>query len=81
MKTTIEITDALLAEAKRVANNEKTSVRALVEEGLHRVIDERAGRATFRLRKESFRGEGLQPGFSEGSWEDIRDAIYEGRGS
>ena len=82
MKTTIEISDAVLAEAKKVARRERTTVRALVEAALRRFLAERRGREKpFRLRRASFRGKGLQPGFEGGSWERIRDAIYEGRGS
>jgi len=35
MKTTVEISDAILHEARRVATREKTTVRALIEEGVH----------------------------------------------
>lgn len=81
MKTTIEIADSLLEEAKRAARQERTTLRALVEDGLRRVLGERRSRKKeFRLRKASFRGKGLQPDVGEGSWERIRDAIYEGRG-
>lgn len=81
MKTTIEIADPLLAEAKRTAASEHTTVRALVEEGLQRVLAERRKRAAFKLRDASYRGkEGIRPEF-EGDWDAIRDAIYEGRGA
>ena len=82
MKTTIEIADALLEEAKRVSGNERITLRALVEEGLRRVIDERRRRAPgFRLRKAGYKGKGVQEGVAEGDWESVRDAIYEGRGA
>ena len=80
MKTTIEISDSLLEEAKKLAAKEGTTVRAFVEQGLRRVLAERKRRGVFRLRKASFRGNGLQPGVASGSWDRIRDAIYEGRG-
>ena len=54
---------------------------ALVEEGLQRVLGQRKRPEPFRLRKASFRGEGLQPEVGEGSWERIRDRVYEGRGA
>jgi hypothetical protein len=81
MKTTVEIADSLLGQAKKVAIEEQTTVRALIEAGLRRVLEERGKSARFKLRKASFRGNGLQPHVQEGSWHQIRDLIYEGRGS
>ncbi len=81
MKTTVEISDALLQEAKRVASKEETTLRELIEEGLRRSLEERKHRGEFRLRRVSFKGKGLQPGISPGSWERIRELIYEGRGA
>src|SRR6187402_1993409 len=50
MKTTIEISDALLDQAKAVAAEEGTTVRALVESGLRwRVEEHRAHYGTFKL--------------------------------
>ena len=46
MKTTVEIADSLLAAARRLAAKEGTSVRALIEEGLRKVVDKRSGRGT-----------------------------------
>lgn len=62
MKTTIEISDGLLERARALAAREKTTMRALVESGLRREIEERRHRAEFRLRDASFGGNGLQPG-------------------
>ena len=81
MKTTIEISDPLLAAAKELAAKEKTTLRAVVETGLRRVLEEREEAPPFRLRDGSFKGRGLQPEFRDGSWEKIRDAIYEGHGA
>lgn len=82
-KTTIEIPEVLLAEAKELAAREGTTLRALVESGLRNVIDRRRrGRdARFRLRDASVGGSGLQPEFRDASWERIRDATYDGRGA
>ena len=80
MKTTVEIPDALLDEARRLADREGTTVRALVEQGLRRVVSERKRTNTFRLRKATFKGKGLQPGVKEASWEQVRALIYEGHG-
>jgi Bacterial antitoxin of type II TA system, VapB len=81
MKTTIEVSDAVLTAAKSMAAREGTTVRALVEEGLRKVLEERRAKATFRLRKTTFRGRGLRPEVREGGWEAIRELAYEGRGS
>lgn len=80
VKTTVEISDPLLDTAKAVAVREGTTVRALIEEALRRLLDERRSRKQFRLRKASFKGHGLQPGMREGDWEQIAGMIYEGRG-
>ena len=80
MKTTIEISDSLLEEARRLAAKEGTTVRAYVEQGLRQVIAERKSRGTFKLRKASFKGKGLQDGVKDGSWERIREMIYERQG-
>jgi hypothetical protein len=80
MKTTVEIPDSLLEEAKRLASREGTTVRALVEEGLRRTLSERKRATGFRLRKATFKGTGLQPALAGASWDQIRDTAYEGRG-
>jgi hypothetical protein len=80
MKTTIEISDSLLEEAKKLAAKEGTTVRAFVEQGLRRIVTERKSKGVFRLRKASFKGKGLQTGVEDGSWERIRERIYQGRG-
>ena len=81
MKTTVEVSDALLEEAKSVARKESTTVRALIEEGLREALKKRKQRSKFRLQKSTYKGNGLQPGLVEGSWERIRELAYEGRGT
>jgi Arc/MetJ family transcription regulator len=80
MKTTIEIPDALLAEARRAAEKQGVTLRALMEAGLRKMLRE-GGSAGFRLRRATFRGRGLQDGVQEGDWERIRDLAYKGRGA
>jgi hypothetical protein len=80
MKTTIEISNAVLSAARAVAARESTTVRALVEEGLRKVLVERRTRAVFHLRKVTFEGRGIRPEIREGGWETVRDQAYEGRG-
>lgn len=81
MKTTIEISDGLLRQAKALAQREGTTVRALVEAGLRTVLKEQRARPKFALRDASFKGRGLSPELQEGRWDEIREAIYQGRGA
>ena len=82
MKTTIEISDALLRAAKRLAAERDTTLRAIVETALRRHLEAASHPAAARprLRRHSFRGRGLQPGLSESDWAAIRERAYEGRG-
>lgn len=81
MKTTVELPDSLLREAKRVALRERTTVRALIERGLRAVISGRRPAERFTLRKASFRGDGLVAGASLRDWDAIRDLTYSERGA
>ena len=58
MKTTLDLSDALFFMAKEVASKQKTTLRALVEEGLRKVLGERqqAAQTSFKLRDASVRG-------------------------
>jgi len=80
MKTTVQIPDALFEEARKVAHQEKTTFKALVEQGLRKVLSERKQRSSFRLRNASFRGNGLQAHLTGASWDQIQEMSYEGRG-
>ncbi len=80
MKTTIDLSNPLYEEARRVARDENTTVKALVEEGLRHALAEHKKRVPFTLRRASFKGKGLQQEFADASWERIRGAVFEGRG-
>lgn len=80
VKTTIEIADALLDEARRVAGREKTTLRSLVEQGLRRVLRERRASGGFRLKKVTFKGRGLRPDVADADWDRIRALTYGDRG-
>lgn len=76
MKTTIEISDAILERAKALAAREGTTIRALIEDGLRQVLrTRRAGQ--FQLRDASVDGNGLTPEFRNAGWERMREALYE----
>ena len=81
MKTTVDITDTLLEEAKRAAAGDGITLRELIEAGLRQALKSRQRSGAFKLRKASFRGKGLQPAMQGASWERLRELAYEGRGS
>lgn len=80
-KTTVELSETLLRDAKKVALAERTTVKALIERGLRLVISERSRRRGFKLRQASFEGDGLVAGQSLRDWAAIRDQIYAERGA
>ncbi len=81
MKTTIQIPDVLFEEVRKLAHQEKTTMKVIVEEGLRRIISERKRRSSFKLRKVTFKGNGLQPHLAGTSWDQILQLSYEGRGA
>ena len=81
MKTTIEIADDLFERAQRLARKEKTTFRALTEEGLRLVLKEKRDKAKKLPPLITVRGTGLSHEFKAVSWERIRDEIYRGHGA
>ena len=81
MKTTIEIADALLERAKRLAIRESTTLRELVERGLRQVLRESGSATQFKLRDARVGGQGLRSDYEAAGWDRIRDAAYEGHGA
>ena len=81
MKTTIELSDAVLEKVKELARENRTTMRQIFESALRQYIrsreDELAG---YEYRSCSFKGEGVREGIQEGQWETVRSFIYEGRG-
>ena len=80
MKTTIDISDDLLLEAKRVARDEGVTLRAVLETALRSHLVRRPKPGSFKLRDVSFKGEGLQPEYAGVEWEAFRRAAYGDRG-
>ncbi len=80
MKTTIEISDALLKAAKAAARAEGTTLRAIVERGLRATLQKRTAKAPFRLRDATVGGEGLSPAAARLSWDQLLGLSYEDRG-
>ncbi len=61
MKTTIELSDPLFESAKQLAKQSHTSMRALIEEGLRRVLADTPTKAkpAFKLKNASVRGKDM----------------------
>jgi hypothetical protein len=81
MKTTVDIADPLLMQAKRLAVKRGTTLKALMEQGLRQVVAEKSAEAAYRFVPVTFKGDGMRPEVEAGGWETIRDLIYEGRGA
>jgi hypothetical protein len=81
MKTTIDIADALLEAAKKAADREGITLRALVERSLRDTLKTRDAARPFRLKIVTFKGDGLHPDAADAGWDQLRAAIYEGRGA
>lgn len=62
MRTTLDINDQLLVEAKRLAASRGVSLKALVEEALRERLHSRGVPSSAKVRLPTFSGRGLQPG-------------------
>ncbi|MBB5968104.1 type II toxin-antitoxin system VapB family antitoxin [Planomonospora venezuelensis] len=76
MKTTVDIPDGLLSEARRIAQREGTTLRALIEEGLRSVVARRGEAGGYVLPDASVGGQGLQASVRGVSWEELRALAY-----
>jgi len=77
IRTTIEISDELLRQAKKKAVHEGTSLRAVVEAALRRHLEDRPRRSRYRLRWHAERGR-LMPGVRLDDRDVLLD-VMEGR--
>jgi predicted transcriptional regulator len=80
MKTTVEISDALLRRAKRLAARRGITLRAVLEAALHRELAAEEEAPARPVRTHTFGGRGLAAGLSWSDWGAIRSLSYEGRG-
>ena len=73
MKTTFELPDALFGELKQFAAEHNLTLRAVMERALREFLNgsSQPGKP-FRLKDGAFRGQGLQPGLSDGDWNTIK---------
>jgi hypothetical protein len=79
VKTTVEISDALLIRAKRHARKVGRPLRALIEDGLRQVLDAQPPQARYHLEDRSIGEPGGHDPLEAMSWQDLRDEIYGGR--
>ena len=76
MRTTLDIHDELLRRAERHARRTGRPLRALVEEGLRRVLHPDAPRAPYRLPDLSAGRAGAHDPLAALSWPDLRGLAY-----
>lgn len=77
MKTTVEIADALFAEARAEAERRGTSMRSLIEEGLRRVLDQADGdAASWELPDLSYGSGGIRSEYLAGGHDAFLEAAY-----
>lgn len=81
MKTTIELPDELVSQARRVARQEGATLRALVEEGLQRSLEARRQARQRELDFPSYGGSGLTDEFKGATWDRMREEIYREQGA
>lgn len=76
VKTTIDIQDALLERAKKHARRVHRPLRAIVEEGLRRVLSERPEVSRYQLVDASVGDPDAPDPLESFTWQDLRDEIY-----
>jgi hypothetical protein len=81
MKTTIDLPDELVKQARRIAQQEGATLRALVEEGLQRSLEARRKTVRRQLDFPSYGGSGLTDALRGAPWSRIRDEIYREHGA
>jgi len=76
MKTTLDIQDALLERAKRHAKRVRRPLRAIIEDGLQRVLAEPMVASTYVLPDASVGDPDAPDPLETLSWQDLREEIY-----
>ena len=80
MKTTLDIHDELLARAKRHARETGRPLRAVVEDGLRRVVEAPAPRRRYKLPDLRVGNPDAPDPLATYSWPELREIIYGGSG-
>jgi hypothetical protein len=79
MKTTLDLSDSLLLRAKRHARKIGKPLRAVVEDGLRRILDDPPKTKRYVLRDCSVGNPRAPNPLEWRTWQDLRDEIYGGR--
>lgn len=79
MKTTMEIADGLLERARRHARKTGRPLRAVVEDGLRRVLEAHPPSAPVELPDRSVGDPRGKNPLTSYTWSELRDEIYGGR--
>lgn len=79
MKTTVDLPETLLKRARAVAMREHTTIRALIEECLRRILKEREAAPAFKLESVTFGGQGLSAEARGLTWSEILEMSYGAR--
>ena len=81
MKTTVDLPDELLVRAKRHARTTGRPLRAVMEEGLRRVLSQEQSPRRYHLADLSVGDAGGRDPLESFSWQDLRELIYGDRSS
>lgn len=76
MKTSVEISESLIPTLRKIMHRDKTTLRALIDQGLREIIKKHKEVRPFRLKKASVKGRGMDPRFEQEDWSKIRAALY-----
>jgi len=76
VKTTLNLNDELLAGAKRLAKESGRPLRAVVEDGLRRVLRESTYRKGYTMPDCSVGDPSAEDPLEKLSWQDLRGEIY-----
>jgi hypothetical protein len=76
MKVTLNIPDQLWRETKAAAIRDGITLSTLVEHGLRNELQRHHAKTGFRLRKASFKGNGLQLTALGRSWNTLRSISH-----
>lgn len=76
MKTTVEISDALLSEVRSLADRDGQTLRQAVEAGLRQWVAARKGGGRFALQDASVDGKGLRSGLDYDQWGRVLELAY-----